>query len=150
MAGQLGRLLGVGWLILVASGCTQTPTTPDTKPIDLDKVYGLAAEAYEEQNWDASEKHYKTLAQKAPEEAEPWFKLGNIYARTLRIELAIQCYREALVRDPRNVKAWHNMAVVQLRQAGKSFGEVELLVEPDNELHKKSVKIQESINALVN
>ena len=90
------------------------------------------------------------MTQKAPEEAEPWFKLGNIYARTLRIELAIQFYREALVRDPRNVKAWHNMAVVQLRQAGKSFGEVELLVEPDNELHKKSVKIQESINALVN
>jgi cytochrome c-type biogenesis protein CcmH/NrfG len=138
MAGQLGRLLGVGWLMLVASGCTQTPTTPDTKPIDLDKVYGLAAEAYE------------TLAQNAPEEAEPWFKLGNIYARTLRIELAIQCYREALVRDPRNVKAWHNMGVVQLRHAGKSFEEVELLVEPDNELHKKSVKIRESINALVN
>ena len=51
MAGQLGRLLGVGWLILVASGCTQTPTTPDTKPIDLDEVYGLATEADEEQNW---------------------------------------------------------------------------------------------------
>ena len=91
--------------MLVASGCTQTPTTPDTKPIDLDEVYGLAAEADEEQNWGASEKHYRTLTQKAPEEAEPWFKLGNIYARTLRIELAIQFYREALVRDPRNVKA---------------------------------------------
>ena len=150
MAGQLRRLLGVAWLMLVACGCTQTPTTPDTKPVDLAEVYALAGKAYEEQDWDASEKHYRTLTQNAPEEAEPWFKLGNIYARTLRIELAIQCYRETLVRDARHVKAWHNMAVIQLRQAGKSFEELELLVEPDSELHKKSVKIQESINALVN
>ncbi len=42
------------------------------------------------------------------------------------------------------------MAVIQLRQAGKSFEEVELLVEPDDELHKKSVKIRETIDALVN
>ncbi len=80
MAGQLGRLIGVACLLLVACGCAQTQPKPDPKPIDLDEVYGLATKAYEEQNWDASEKHYRTLTQKAPEEAEPWFKLGNTHA----------------------------------------------------------------------
>ena len=54
------------------------------------------------------------------------------------------------MRDPKHVKAWHNMAVVQLREAGKSFAELEILVQPEDELHKKSVKIQNTIDELVN
>jgi len=137
-------------MLLTLSGCEQTPTKADAEPVDLAEIYALAAKAYEEHDWPASEKYYITLTRKTPEEVEPWFKLGNIYARTLRLDRAIKFYREALVRDPEHVKAWHNMAVVQLREAGKSFAELEILVQPEDELHKKSVKIQNTIDELVN
>jgi len=150
MADRLVRLIGLVGMLLALSGCGQTPTKPDTKPVDLAEIYALAAKAYEQQDWPASEKHYITLTQKLPEEVEPWFKLGNIYARTLRLDGAIKFYREALVRDSEHVKAWHNMAVVQLREASKSFAELEVLVQPEDELHKKSVKIQKTIDELVN
>ena len=42
------------------------------------------------------------------------------------------------------------MAVIQLRQAGKSYEELELLVKPGDPLHAKSVKIQQFIDELVN
>lgn len=150
MAGQLARLVVLVGFLLAALGCEQTPTKPDAPPINLAEVYSLAAKAYAEQDWEGSEKHYATLTRKAPEEAEPWFKLGNIYARTQRPALAIQYYRETVVRDSQHIKAWHNMAIIQLRVARQSFVELEMLVKPDNPLHQKSVKIQKAIDDLVN
>lgn len=136
--------------LLGLAACAETPSkADDEQPIDLAQVYALATRAYDEKNWAESEKHYVTLTHRAPGEAEPWFKLGNIYARTLRPDLAIKAYRETLVRNSQHIKAWHNMAVVQLRQAAGSFAELELLVEPDDDLHEKSVRIQRAIEDLV-
>jgi len=137
-------------LLVVLSACEQTPTKPDNPKINLAETYSLAATAYDAKNWVESEKHYATLVQNAPGEAEPWFKLGNVYARTQRPELALKAYRETLVRNAQHAKAWHNMAIIQLRDAGESFSELQRLVETDDPLHAKSVKIQNAIDELVN
>ncbi|MDA0823636.1 MAG: tetratricopeptide repeat protein [Proteobacteria bacterium] len=150
MAKRLNRCLLYSVLVATLNGCERSPTKPDKNPINLAETYSLAGKAYDAQNWTDSEKHYTTLAQNAPGEAEPWFKLGNIYARTSRPELALQAYQETLVRDPRHAKAWHNMAVLQLRNAGKSFSELEKLVDSDDPLYAKSIKIQNAIDELVN
>ena len=150
MARCLSNSIAAFALAVLLSGCEQTPTKPDKPKINLAETYSLAAKAYDEQNWAESEKHYTTLIQNAPGEAEPWFKLGNIYARTKRSELALKAYRETLVRNTQHKKAWHNMAIIQLRDAGKSFGELQQLVESDDPLHAKSVKIQNTIDELVN
>lgn len=150
MVRGLKPCLQLALVMLVLTACSQTATKPDTPAVNLGEAYRLAAAAYEEQDWATSEKHYLTLTQRAPEESEPWFKLGNIYARTARLDGAVRCYREALVRDSRNVKAWHNMAVTQLRNSGESFRELEMLVDEDDPLHAKSVRIQQAINELVN
>lgn len=145
------RCLLAGLLALALGACSQSPAKPD-KPAaqDLAEIYRLAAAAYEAQDWAASERHYLNLTRGAPEEVEPWFKLGNVYARTQRYDRAIACYREALVRDSRNLKAWHNIAVTQLREAGASFLELEMLTAEDDPLHEKSVRIQRTIDELVN
>ncbi len=143
--------LAVILLALALGACAQTSTKPDQATAqDLAEIYRLAATAYDEQDWAASEQHYLNLTRGAPEEVEPWFKLGNVYARTQRYDRAIACYREALVRDSRNVKAWHNIAVTQLREAGASFLELEMLTQDDDPLHEKSVRIQRAIDELVN
>lgn len=145
------RCLLVTSLALALGACGQTQTKPDKlAPQDLAEIYRLAAAAYEAQDWAASERHYRDLTRGAPEEVEPWFKLGNVYARTQRYDLAIACYREVLVRDSRDVKAWHNIAVTQLREAGASFLELEMLTKEDDPLHAKSVRIQRAIDELVN
>lgn len=150
MVRGLGLCAQVALALLTLTACGQTTTKPDAPAVNLGETYGLAAAAYEEQDWVASEKHYLTLTQGAPEEVEPWFKLGNIYARTGRLDAAVKCYREALVRDSRNAKAWHNMGVTQLRNSGESFRELEMLVDEADPLHEKSVRIQRTIDELVN
>ena len=150
MVRGLNPYLQIALVMLTLTACGQSATKPDTPAVNLGETYRLAAAAYAEQDWAASEKHYLALTQGAPEESEPWFKLGNIYARTARLDGAVRCYREALVRDSRNIKAWHNMAVAQLRNSGESFHELERLVDEDDPLHEKSVRIQQAINELVN
>lgn len=138
-------------LLALLSACEQNPSKSNTqKKVDLQQVYNLAAGAYTDQKWAEAEKQYLILSRESPSEVEPWFKLGNIYARTQRSELAIKFYREALVRDSAHIKSWHNMAVLQLREAGKSFSELEILVDKDDALFDKSVNIQRSIDELVN
>ncbi len=147
----LARRAALCSLLLALSACEQSPTKPDEGPLtNLAEVYALAAKAYEAQNWAESEKHYATLTQQAPGEAEPWFKLGNIYARTFRADRALQSYRETLVREPLHKRAWHNMGIVQLREAANSFSELQQLVEPEDALYKKSVTIQKGVDELVN
>lgn len=92
----------------------------------------LAARAYRDHDWAAAEPHYRALAAQMPQDADLWFKLGNIYARTERPELAVAAYREALVRRPELTKAWFNMGVVQLRQAAASFKQMEIHVAPED------------------
>ena len=150
MVRGLNPCLQVALVVLTLTACGQTATKPDAPAINLGETYRLAAAAYEEQDWAASEKHYLRLTQHAPEESEPWFKLGNVYARNARLDGAVRCYREALIRDSRDAKAWHNMAVTQLRNSGESFRELEMLVDEDDPLHEKSVRIQQIINELVN
>jgi len=92
----------------------------------------LAARAYRDHDWAAAEPHYRALAAEMPQDADLWFKLGNIYARTERPELAVAAYRETLVRRPELTKAWFNMGVVQLRQAAASFKQMEIHVAPED------------------
>ncbi len=150
MAGRIIDRIALACVLVALIACAQTSTKSDTEKIDLTKIYALATQAYAEKNWPESEQHYATLTRKSPGEAEPWFKLGNIYARTFRPELAVKFYREALVRDPANVKAWHNLGIIELRQAANTFATLQDLLEPGDVLYEKSVTIQTSINALVN
>ncbi|MDZ7736803.1 MAG: tetratricopeptide repeat protein [Gammaproteobacteria bacterium] len=73
-----------------------------------------------------------------PQEADPWFRLGNIYARLEQPGKAVAAYQEALVRKPENGKAWHNMGIVQLRQAMNSFMHLEAATEPGDPLHDRA------------
>ena len=150
MAGRLSLGIAVGAIFLACGGCAQTPPESNLPKPDLTTVHREAVAAYTKQNWVEAEKHYITLTRASPDDAETWFKLGNIYARTKRTDRAIAAYREALIRDTRHVKAWHNLAVSQLREAGKSFSELELLLKPDDPLRAKSERIQQTIDELVN
>jgi Flp pilus assembly protein TadD len=67
---------------------SNTTNAPDSN--NLVAVQQQAVEAYAKQDWATSEQHYVVLTQKVPTDVEPWFKLGNIYARTQRLDLAVR------------------------------------------------------------
>lgn len=126
MSGRHGALVLRGMTFAAAlsalCGCQSMSGTAGA-PAATDVALARAAgeRAYAAGDWRGAEPHYRALVTATPQDAELWFKLGNIYARVEQPDAAIAAYREALVRDADLAKAWFNMGVVQLRQAANSF-----------------------------
>jgi len=132
-------------------GCETHPSVDreDQGEIDLIAIKQEAEDTYQRKEWASSEEHYVLLTQKMPLEPEPWFRLGNIYARTKRPDQAVRAYREAVIRDPQHSRAWHNMGVIQLKQAGRSFAELQLITEPTDPLYQRSREMVDAIENLI-
>ena len=78
---------------------------------------------------------------------EIWFRLGNSYARLNNHGAAIQSYQQALNRDPRNSKTWHNLGIVQLKLATNTFIEMQNNTNADDPLNRRATDV---INAITN
>lgn len=130
-------------ILLNITGCNNALVKDDSndEQIDLFEIERQANQAYENNDWVESEKHYQILVEKVSENAEHWFRLGNIYASTQRPDPAVRAYREALVRDPKYSKAWYNLGVLHLRQAANSFDQYQLYVDKNDPLYEKSMQI---------
>ena len=137
-------------LVSLCGACALVPPKqPTAAPVDLPAAAQLAAQAYDQQAWDEAESQYLILARALPDNTEPWFRLGNIYARTARPDLAVNAYREALVREPGNAKAWHNMGIVQLREAASSFEEMQKFIPHDDPLYARSQELREALDTML-
>lgn len=142
------------WCLIALSGCAQFGGTGVTapaklRPEDLVALERQAGAAYDQQDWTTSEQHFIALTKAAPASVEPWFKLGNIYARTNRYALAVRAYGEVVVRDARHSRAWHNMGVIQLRQAAQSFAELEKYALHDDPLAVRGAELEHAIDQLL-
>lgn len=134
--------------VVVLGGCGGETTRREAQPaasLDFEASAAAAREAYEARDWRTAERHYAVLAKEIPQEAEYWFRLGNIYARTGRPDLAVRAYRETLVRDADFAKAWFNMGIVQLRQAANSFLKMEIHVAEDDPMRVQAGRAYRSI-----
>lgn len=137
-------------VLLLLAGCASLQPVAQEKPAqDLFETERLASTAYEQSDWQESEKHYLLLVEKDPEQAQYWLRLGNIYARTNRPDMAVLAYREALVRDNKLTNAWFNMGIIQLKQAAYSLNEMQLHVDPDEPVAAESRKLLEGLLALI-
>jgi Flp pilus assembly protein TadD len=130
--------------VLALSGCAGS-----AKKSDLMAMRAQAAQAYAQGDWGRAEKLFLQLTKRASGESEFWFRLGNIYARTQRPELAIKAYQEALVRQNSDPKAWHNMGMVYLRQAGNAFTQLLTSLKPDDPLYARAMQVNETILMLL-
>lgn len=64
-----------------------------------------------------AESLYKSVLRKTPNDADAWFRLGNLYANNNRPDEAAIAYQRCLIADNAYTKAWHNLSMVRLRQA---------------------------------
>ena len=137
-------------VLLNLAACTTANTKNIEEPkLDLIEVLGQANTAYENNDLVASEKNYEILIKELPEEAEYWFRLGNIYVRTNRPQAAISLYREAVLRDPQFAKAWYNMGIVQLKQTAFSLNEMLIYTDKQDPLYSKAATMLEQIKSIV-
>jgi len=63
---------------------------------------------------DVAEGYYLQLTRLKPQDANPWFQLGNLYAEQGRLDSAERAYREALRRRD-DAKTLHNLGLVQVK-----------------------------------
>lgn len=102
---------------LVLSGCAALPGHHG----DLYQMRRDAQMAYADEQNDRAEKLLLGVTRAVPNDAEAWFYLGNLYARTERPDEAVQAYQKALMLNGADAKAWHNLGVVRLRAAWAAF-----------------------------
>jgi cytochrome c-type biogenesis protein CcmH/NrfG len=139
-------LVGLLLFTLILCGCipTQSVRTGDAFALEAS-----ASEAYARGDWEAAAAHYEALVVEVPRDANAWFRLGNTYARMGRTADAVRAYRETLIRDQRNVKAWHNMGVNQLREAMLTFIQLEGMTADGDALHQRASDLSADLARLL-
>ncbi|RMG53854.1 MAG: tetratricopeptide repeat protein [Gammaproteobacteria bacterium] len=137
-------------MILMLAGVLAACATPgDRQQLDLEQVQREAALAYQQKRYDEAERKYRLLTERVPTEAEPWFRLGNIYARSNRPEQAARAYHEAVVREPALSRAWYNLSIVRLRQAGNALVELTRHALPDDPLNARAERLANGLFELL-
>ena len=137
------------WLLVVLPWLCACEMQQLTRPDDSLKLRQEAESAYGANNMQLAEKDFKLLTESVPKDAEPWFRLGNIYARSNRADEAVHAYREAVARNPNLTKAWYNMSLVQLHQARKTVLEMQQYIEPEDPVNPQVRHMQESLDILL-
>ncbi len=145
------RLIVVLALLLLGGCPLEELTKPDEshEPVNLEQMMTDADTAYINGDWVESERLYIIISQRVPAEIIPWFRLGNIFARSDRPDAAVAAYREALIRRPEMSKAWHNMGVTQLKQAMKAFVDLQTHAAPGDPLIDKSERLYSGLQTLL-
>lgn len=107
---RYGLIFMAALTLTAAAGCATG------SGVDLVELKNGAAEDYSAGDYDAAMKKYERLLSRAPDDAEGWFRLGNIHARRQEPEKAAAAYEKTLSLEPSFSPAWRNLAVIRLRQ----------------------------------
>lgn len=124
------------------AGPTAMPPTPSpapvtTKPPSPAFVEERARQAYETGRWDVAEGYYLQWIRLQPNDAGPWFQLGNLYAEQGRLDAAERAYREALRRRD-EARTLHNLGLVQVRLGVGALREAQRRLPPDDPARRET------------
>ncbi len=125
-----------------AAGPTTTLSVPPpapvtTKPPSAAFVEERARQAYETGRWDVAEGYYLQWTRLRPNDARPWFQLGNLYAEQGRLDAAERAYREALRRRD-EARTLHNLGLVQVRLGVGALREAQRRLPPDDPARRET------------
>ena len=105
--------------LLMLSGCASTarslPAPADAS--DVRVQLERADRALREARLVDAEILYRGLSDHHPRLPEVWLQLGNIYTRQGQFIAAMRAYRDGLKHTPEDGRLWHNLALVELKQA---------------------------------
>lgn len=108
----------LAWLCCLAlAGCSSAPARHAAKLDSILQVQQQADQAYTSGDMPGSIALYQKLTEAVPQEADYWYRLGNAYARLQQPDQAVDAYQQAIKRNGAHARAWHNLAIVRMRQA---------------------------------
>ena len=124
------------------SGSTTAPpvlpsssaATPSSSPAVVEE---RARQAYETGRWDVAEGYYLQWTRLQPNDAVPWFQLGNLYAEQGRLDAAERAYREALRRRD-EARTLHNLGLVQIKLGIGALREAQQRLPPDDPARRET------------
>ena len=120
------------------AGPTATPPMFATaKPPNSAFVEERARQAYETGRWDVAEGYYLQWTRLQPNDAGPWFQLGNLYAEQGRLDAAERAYREALRRRD-EARTLHNLGLVQIKLGIGALREAQQRLPPDDPTRRET------------
>lgn len=122
------------------------PAASAARPADLVFIAERAQQAYETGRWDVAEGYYLQWTRLKPNEALPWFQLGNLYAEQGRLDSAERAYREALRRRD-EARTLHNLGLVQIKLGVGALREAQKRLPPDDPARRET---REFLQTLLN
>ena len=108
---------------------------------DLVRMQQEAQVAFDSGENTRAEALYKGIIRSTPNDAETWFRLGNLYARTDNPDQAANAYLTTLSLNGADARAWHNLGIVRLRQSWAAFLRANSMTEPAQPIHAMSAEI---------
>ena len=136
-------------LALVLAGCATSNLREDPGAGDLMELRKEAARVYQEHEYAKALPLYQALVERVPNDPYLWFRLGNVQAYLKQPDPAIAAYREAVRLSPKMDKAWHNMAILYLRQAANSLTQMLQHTDPKGVLYPKAVQLSDGVIQLL-
>ncbi len=134
MAGKIGLKLTVVTAALVLASCQ----TFDSRTVKLNELKARALEAYTKEDMEKAERSYRKALQIDKADFEVLFRLGNVYARTNRIDEAITKYEETIELKPNFAPVWRNLAVLRLRQGMAALMKSQQLLKLEDPLFESN------------
>ncbi|MBF0265285.1 MAG: tetratricopeptide repeat protein [Gammaproteobacteria bacterium] len=149
---RINKRLFFFFTLILLTGCQTLSVNNDNlgsdnlenEDLENEKIlrsYAMGIQAYNQKDWPKAKKIFTHVTKTDPSNSEAWFKLANIYARENKPKEAILYYQEAAIRAPKNPKIWHNLAIIQLRQATLSFLRVVENIDSSDPLSIRANKI---------
>ena len=126
---------------LLLCACS-TPTVFGGDVFDLNRKAALAYESGEDAKAEAL---YQGLSRAAPNDAEIWLRLGNLYARSDKADDAADAYQHALLLNPNDQRAWYNLGVIRQRQAHAAFIQANQFADKSDPIYKKTEELIEQL-----
>ena len=118
--------------LLSAGGCASHPQADGQGEGALRVRLERADLALREARMIDAEVLYRELTETHPRLPEVWLQLGNIYTRQAQLEAAMRTYRGGLRYAQNDGRLWHNLALVELKQALLTLETANEVLPPDN------------------
>lgn len=117
--------------IIFFTGCSSSKNIAERNNVNLVELENSAESAYMAGHLDMAEGLYRELIKNKDNYAPAWFRLGNIYTRSGRLDAGVSAYQRCLQLDQQHAKAWYNLAITRMRQSTDILIEAQKHVDPN-------------------
>ncbi|MDH5478896.1 MAG: tetratricopeptide repeat protein [Nitrospinota bacterium] len=139
-------------IFLVLAGLAMTASlgacSTFEKPDNPLKIVAQADMAYSMGDYRSAEALYARLVEIKGAPYESYFRLGNIYARTKRVEKAVEMYKQALKKKHDFSPAWRNLGVAYMRQSMVALQESQKNLSKDDPLYISNMRLIDGLAAI--